>query len=235
VATLAELPPPARLPVRLPPRPPPRARDHAFLVMLAAASLLAAIDGFAGLTYPGRSRIAHAPLAWFHASAEWTVPTLFSVATMAWVGVACLLRASPPRRWWRVVGVLFCYLAFDDLLMLHERVGALLHPLLGGVGVYAWVIALAPVFAVAGVLGAFHLQRALAADTRRRVLLLLGFAALGIAVGFEACEDGVVESTIRWRGIELLAYTQWAEESLELLGPVLLLGAVREPSQRAAG
>ncbi len=220
--------------------PPPAAvrsaaPDRVVHWLARAAAVMAAADGFGRLTSTGRAHIARPPLAWVHSSIEGALPTWFSAAVMAAVGVRCLRRRSRPHRWWRVVGVLFCCLAIDDVVMLHERVGALLHPALGGHGVYVWVLVLAPVFALLGAAGAFHLYRALAGHPARRALLLAGFAALGVALGFEAAEDGVVASTWRPRGIELLAWTQWCEETLELFGPVLLLGAVRAPRQRATG
>ena len=127
------------------------------------------------------------------------------------------------------MGALFCYLAVDDLLSLHERFGALLQPWFGGCGVYVWVFTLGPVFAVLGMLCAAKLLRVLAAEPIRRACLLLGFAALGIAFGFEVIEDMVVRSAWQPRGIPLINYTQWIEESLELLGPVFLLAAAWPP------
>lgn len=195
-------------------------------------ALLAALDGLARLTFWGRHRIEDGWLRWFNAAAEGTVPTLVAALTMAGVGLVCLLRRREERRCWLFMGVFFVYLGIDDLLGLHERFGALLHPLLGGHGVYVWAFTLAPVFAVCGALCALRLWPVLAPGARR--LLVLGFGALGVALAFEVVEDRVAASAVQLRGIPLLAYTHWIEEALELLGPVLLLAAVWAPTAPAS-
>ncbi len=195
--------------------------------LLAVVLLLVALDAVARLTYWGRHHVADGWIGWFDASAEGSVPTLCAVATMAAVGLAAWWRADSvaSTRCRRCFGTLFLYLAVDDLFGLHERFGALLHPALGGHGVYVWTFTLAPVFAVVGAVCGFRLWRELP-DERQRRRLVAGFVALGCALLCEIAEDRVIASGRQLRGVPLVAYTSWLEESLELLGPLLLLAAV---------
>jgi hypothetical protein len=195
--------------------------------------MLSLLDGLLRLTYWGRHRRDSA-LGWFDAAAEGTVPSLLTAATMATIGVVCLRRHAEPRRWWRITGALFTWLAVDDVLMLHERFGALLQPWLGGRGVYVWVFTLAPLFAILALLCVRRLWPLLGQHPGRRGRLLLGFAALGVAIGFEVFEDLAGRSSVQLRGVPILAWTQWCEETLELVGPVLLLAALWPTAPAAA-
>jgi hypothetical protein len=112
-----------------------------------------------------------------------------------------------------------------------------LHPWLSGHGVYVWTFTLAPMLAIVGATCGWRLWREMG-DERQRRRLLAGFVALGCALLCEVAEDRAIASGLRLRGVPLVAYTSWLEESLELLGPLWLLAAVWSgaPSvQRAAG
>jgi hypothetical protein len=204
---------------------------------LLVGALLSATDGAARLTYTGRQYVGRAPLAWFDATDEWTIPTWFSVSTMAAVAVGCWRQAGATRFCWRLSGSLFAYLAVDDLFGLHEMVGALVHPWLQGFGIYSWVLVMAPVFAVVGGWCAARLWRELRGQPGRRACLAAGFVALALAIGIEAAENVVSASPWRLRGLRLIDYAQWIEESFELFGPVLLLAAVwpQQASPAASG
>lgn len=195
--------------------------------LLAAATLLAAVDGCARLTYPGRRHVGEAPLAWFDATDEWTIPTLFSVAVTAAVGITCLRRRAAPLACWRLLGALFVWLAADDLFGLHEWIGALLHPWVHVGPIYSWVLVLGPLFAAVAGLCVLRIWRGLARGPRH--LLALGFAMLAGALAIEAAEGPVSGVTWRLRGLPLIDYMQWLEEALELVAPVLLLAAVWSP------
>jgi hypothetical protein len=200
--------------------------------LAAVAALLSAADFFVRLTYRGRALNAEAPWSWFIATAEWTLPTLFSVAVTFVVGVGCLRPRAERNVAWVVMGILFCYLAVDDLLSLHESFGAWLHSWFPDVGAYVWVITLGPVFAICGAWCAWRLLRALAGHRTRCACLFLGYAALAVALGFEVVENTAAESPCRIRGIPLVSWMQWVEETLELIGPVLLFAAVWSSPRR---
>lgn len=189
-----------------------------------AASLIAG-DAIVRLTYWGRSRRDTA-LLWFDSTVEGTLPTCFTVALTLAIGLVCLRRGDGNRTWWRITGALFTYLACDDVFMLHERFGALAHPHLSGTGIYACVLTIGPLFVLLGTACAVFLLRALRNLPGHRRLLWFGFASLGTALVLEALAGGAERSAMRLRGIPLLCYTQWLEEALEILGPLLLLGAV---------
>lgn len=193
--------------------------------MFLVAASLAAFDGFLRLTFTGRQHLAHPPFAWFSATAEGSVPTWFAVATMAATGVCCWRQHTSPRGAWRLMGGLFCYLAIDDLLGLHEAVGEALHPWLQGHGVYVWVLTLGALFALLGGWCAIRLSSALWPERRRWWCLFAGFAALALALALEAGENAATRSAWRPRGIALVDWAQWLEEALELIGPCLLLTA----------
>lgn len=195
--------------------------------LLVGFLLLVALDAVARLTYWGRHHVSDGWIGWFDASAEGSVPALFAVATMAAVGLTAWWRAdsATSKRCWRCFGTLFLYLAVDDLFGLHERFGALLHPSLGGHGVYVWTFTLAPALALFGAVCGWRLWRQMP-DERQRRRLVAGFVALGCALLCEVAEDRAIASGLQLRGVPLVAYTSWIEESLELLGPLCLLAAV---------
>lgn len=195
--------------------------------LLLAAASLSALDFFFRLTFAGRALLQGGTGTAFVAAAEWTVPTLFTVAMMLWVGVAALRTQQAPRRAWRIFGALFCYLALDDLLSLHEAFGAWVYGWSGEIGIYVWVLTLGPVIALAGAYCAWHLLGSLASQRKRQLAMFAGFAALGLALGCEAAEDRVTASTWQLRGMPLGDWSRWVEETLELFGPILLLASTR--------
>jgi hypothetical protein len=201
-------------------------RLHRCRHLLAISGLLAAVDAVARLTFTGRAHVESSPLRWFNASVEASVPTWFAVAMMFAVGIGCLRNGAAPRWAWRALGILFVYLAIDDLFCLHELCSGWMHDMLGESSrVYVWVWTMAPLFVAVALVATAAILRAAETTRAQRVLMLAGFALLAAALGFEAAENTVLESTLRPRGIPLLTYTQVLEESLELVGPVLLLAA----------
>jgi len=190
------------------------------------AGVLAAVDAAARLTFTGRAHVESSPLRWFNASVEASVPTWFAVAMMFAVGIGCLRNGAAPRWAWRALGILFVYLAIDDLFCLHELCSGWMHDMLGESSlVYVWVWTMAPLFAAVALVATAAILRAAETTRAQRVLLLAGFALLAAALGLEAVENAVLESALRPRGIPLLTYTQVLEEALELVGPVLLAAA----------
>ncbi|MBM4060157.1 MAG: hypothetical protein FJ265_03535 [Planctomycetes bacterium] len=189
-----------------------------------AAALLAVADAAMRLTYPGRHQPPDSLLWAFDSSREASLPTWFSVVAMAWLGRCCLplVRRS---RWWLLPAVGFLLLSIDDACQLHERAGIALAPWFSGFGVYSWIAALAPLCLLGGACAFAVMWRTLPAG-RARSLLVAGFLLLVAALLLEALEDRAIASGLTLRGIPLFAHTVWLEEALEMLGPVLLLGAL---------
>ena len=200
-------------------------RPFPLLPALGVAAALVLGDALARLSYWGRTRRDDGLLL-LDATVEHSLPTWFTILATLLVGFVAWRRGIDEGRWWRCTGTLFVYLAFDDALSLHERFGSLFHDSLGGHGIYAWILTLAPLFALVGLACALQLWRGMRDHPRQRRLLLLGFCALGIALVGEALEPQALASPLQLRGIPLVCYTQWAEEALEIFGPVLLLGAM---------
>lgn len=194
-------------------------------VVFLVVALLAAADAALRLTFGGRASPPDSLWWLFDATRENGLPTWFSVVAMACVGLRCRERASEAR-WWLLPAAGFLYLSLDDACMVHERLGVLIAPSLSSTGIYAWVSVLGPVFAAGGLIVGTLMWRALRADRNRRVFLLAGFTALGVALGIEALEDKTIGSGLALRGLPLVEYTKWLEESLEMLGPALLLAAL---------
>lgn len=197
------------------------------LSLLLAAAVLSAADAMLRLTYQGRSCPPDSLIRMFDATREVSIPTWFSIGTMALLGACCLrLGRQSGRRIWLPIGAGFVYLAIDDACMIHERVGALVMPWIGDHGVYAWVLVLAPVFALGGLFVSMAIWRSLRDTPRRRLWLLAGMGALLAALVLEAAEEWTLASGYELRGIRLLSYSKWLEESLELFAPTMLLGAL---------
>lgn len=216
----------------------PRRGVAAWWPLAAFALLLSAGDFFVRLTYSGRALNRQAPWSWLVATEEYTLPTLFTVAATFMTGVG-FLRAEPRRAAWRVAGVLFCYLAIDDLLSIHEQLGAWLRLYVGDHGTYVWVITVAPLFALLGLVCGCRMLRGLADQPARRACLFVGFASLAVALAFEAFENLALQSSLRLRGFRLVEWNQWVEESLEAFAPVLMCaagwcGSARQRAHRRA-
>lgn len=194
-------------------------------LVFAVLALIAAADAAMRLTFTGRATPPDSLWWLFDATRENGLPTWFAVVAMACVGLRCSARASEAS-WWLLPAAGFLYLSIDDACMVHERLGALMSPRLSATGVYAWVLVLGPVFAAGGLVVGALMWRALRAERNRRVLLLAGFVALGVALGIEVLEDRTIGSGLTLRGLPLVEYTKWLEESLEMLGPALLLEAL---------
>lgn len=195
---------------------------------LVAVILLGLADAGMRLTFAGRHQPQDSLLWAFDASRETSVQTWFAVVAMACVGLRCF-RLGGDARPWLLLGAGFTYLSLDDACMLHERIGEALAPRLSGFGVYSWVLALGALFAVGGIAAFAWLWRRLGNEPERRRPTLAGFVALGVALAIEVVEDKVIRSGATLRGIPLVAYTSCIEETLEMLGPVLLLLGFPEP------
>jgi hypothetical protein len=191
---------------------------------LVAACALVVADGLLRLTFRGRATPEDSPLWLFDATREASLPTWFTIESLR-------RNALGASRF--AIGAGFMFLALDDALMLHERLGDAVAPHVASELVYHWVLVLAPVFALGGLVVAGLGWRALEPWPARRRWLVAGMAALGTALLLEAFEAATSRSAIHLRGINLLDWSKWVEESLEVLAPSVLLMAL-PPRQRAA-
>jgi hypothetical protein len=166
----------------------------------------------------------------FHLDREANVPTWFSsammlgaAALMIWIGLRARREGARLGRRWIVLGAIFVLMSMDEVASFHEM---LIHPVRERLGLehicifhFAWVV---PAMAVLAVLAVAYLTFFLALPARTR-WGLLGAAAIFIsgAIGME-----MVGGTLAARDLRestAFAVTVTIEETLELLGMVLLL------------
>lgn len=127
----------------------------------------------------------------FNLDSEWNAPTLYS--GMLWAGCAfmTLILATQTKvraeRWrWYAIGALFLYVAFDELLIIHERYAEPIRGLLslsdGSWFYHAWV--LLAMVAAAGLLIMVRLIRSnsVASILQRRIIVLIAIAAAGAVI-----------------------------------------------------
>jgi hypothetical protein len=160
-------------------------------------------------------------------SSEVSVLSWLSVVAMALLGlISWRARRIEGRRSWLVVAAVFLFLSADDAITLHEHVGWTVARHAPNDRIFDWLLAYAPLLAVAGAASFLVLWNASREHARHRALVVVAFACLGAALGLELLERELVESGRTWRGIELYRHTMPVEEYLELLAPLLLLHVV---------
>lgn len=163
--------------------------------------------------------------------------TWAATSIMLLIGVVCVVLARVRgHRGWYGPAALFVFLSADDAAMIHERIGEAAHQSFSSGSVYMWLIVVAPVFAIAGLIVFVFLWRRLGRDRVGRRDLIIGFGCMGVAILFEVLEGYLVVAGTTWRGIRLDRYCVPIEETLEIVGPVFLLtriGALLESDARA--
>ncbi|MBK9386871.1 MAG: hypothetical protein IPN34_18815 [Planctomycetes bacterium] len=220
------------------PRPAPLGLDALGerLLRLAAVSALLLASAHLLLSFVRRARalVPEELLALFDMSEERSLNSWLSVSLLLLLGASlCVLARLRRERMLYGIGGFFLFLSLDDQALLHERVGALCWSSLRDSGTYPWLIAVAPLFALCGLLAFAQLWR-LTADRRDlRQRLVLGFLCLALALPLEWIESRIAALDLRWNGVGLGQLTIPIEESLELLGPALLLSCVAGGLERA--
>jgi hypothetical protein len=170
--------------------------------------------------------------------------TWFSVVQNFMVSVTALVtavhyRALNPRKGlflgWLVVSLFFAYISLDDHLMLHERIGGTLGPVIFGktlgnrdlMPTYNWHFLLGPFFVAFGVFFLIFLFRQFK-RWRDRVLLILGLALWGTAVLMDAWEGtrdpyGWLTRATGFKEIYIRHTAMLLEEMLEMAGSTIFL------------
>ncbi len=179
----------------------------------------------------------------FNLDREASVPTWYSSAKLLGVGLLSWLvfrRVGTGRGPWLINAVLFCGLAIDEAVSVHETLSrrVLEHPALAGLREtltggdadktsFAWVLLFLPAMLAVVVFFVFLVRRGLADVPRGRTLFLGGLMLLLVAVGLEAAVLRFPD-VIEWGGTEAGRYRLLTtlEESAELFGVTLLFAAV---------
>ncbi len=162
---------------------------------------------------------------------EWNLPTLLkSGLWLLNAGLVLLIALRAPRRGggdrrrWQVLGAIFAYLAFDELLQFHEQLSTPVRALTGVDGVlhFAWVLPVAALLVLLAVIFA-RLFFALPSRFRRRFALAAAIY-VGGAMGFELI-GGRLRTLFGEGSYAYILGTQ-IEETLQLGGELLLLATL---------
>jgi len=206
------------------------------VVALTLAGLMVAIsEAYLGAESMGMRALTD----WFGLDGEgnliaWFSSTLF-VACSAFLFVEAARRRrqqlSQAGGWWWL-GALFVFLAIDEAVVIHERVGSLLEPLeLPGFLSFSWVIPAA----LAVLIGSFLIRPLLASATPdfRRRAVRAAVLYVGGAIGFESLSALFSESLTVFSLPYILAAT--VEEGLEMTGLAYFLVACIRMIAETAG
>lgn len=152
---------------------------------------------------------------------------LTSGVAAGWIAVmSSRLRASRPFVWlWSVLSALFVYLAFDDMMMIHERVGFVLNRWTGLHGTYEsfnWLLYFTPLILI-GICAYLLAVRALfLIDVKTRIFAVCGVAGLVLTILAEAGGGALLKAG----NIPLYHLSIIFEESLLLIGETFFLAAL---------
>jgi hypothetical protein len=174
----------------------------------------------------------------FDLNREGNIPTWYSAGVLLITGVALGLVAVGKRqqqaqfaRHWAVLGAMFLYLSFDELMRVHEFWGAWLDSslgqlrspaFLGGAFAHLWIVPAVVLVLVVGLTYIRFLQHL--PPSTRTLFMGSGLAFIVGAVGFEML-DGIYAAAAGRRNLtfEMLVA---AEESLEMTSIAVFLYAV---------
>ena len=174
----------------------------------------------------------------FNMTREDGLPSVFAViqtfviALVAWaIYLTDKFRGNPqkPTFAWALIAIFFTYMALDDGAMIHERIGTVYKnsghdkTLL----TYGWHFAVAPAFAIAGLLMFFFLWKYSQRKILRLVLILaLSCLAIAMSMDFiEGIEDGyaIIQSISGTDTKTIAHFSKSIEEFLEMIGMSLFL------------
>lgn len=213
--------------IRIPETPQDAHARRITVTLLAAVALLGFADVWVHLTWMGRGQVPKHLRVLFDLTNEESLGTWFSTMALAALGVVLFLGArATGRRAFYAAGALFLFLSADDATRFHERIGWMGKDIAPTEDAFAWVQLLGPVFAVLGLMSYLVLRPHLMGRSRLHLQVLAGFGVQGFALLMEFFERGLHQRGLRWRGFPLSRYVRSFEELLELVGPVLLIGAV---------
>ncbi len=178
-------------------------------------------------------------ITFFQVSSEGTLPTLYSMITLAICGIllALIARAAihlrqPFRVHWGILSMIFVFMALDEGLEFHESLTNPLQSALDTTGpfYFAWVI---PAIVLVALIGLFYYRFLLSLPSRSRGLFILAAAVyIGGVLGME-----MVGSNYKYQYGSTLTYGIIAsiEEVFEMSGIVIFIYALLDHLERAVG
>lgn len=169
----------------------------------------------------------------FSVSREDSLGNWFSSLLSLLVAVVAYLTALvdiKKTKAWKLVAFLFLFLATDDAIMLHERLGTFSKNLLKGSGVmslnvsYDWHLFISPLLALAGISLLLFLKKNFS-EKKNFFMVLGGLALWALAVVLDFV-DGMRLSA--FKSYDTRHFMILLEESIEMLGAVFILVAFLE-------
>lgn len=217
---------------RLPPllRAPRRAHPLTATLFAAIVLLLGANVAIGVFELIRGSQASGALVDFVHVNVEANLTTGFATAQLALASLLLLMTAwrvaraaSPMSYYWLLLGVGFAYLAVDEAVQIHERLGPWLvgDPQLRGALRYAWVMPATVAVTVAGIAFVPFLVR-LPARIRAGLIAAGAIYVLG-AIGMEMV--GAATTSYLGQG-SVAASASVLEEVGELFGVLLLIHVV---------
>lgn len=169
-----------------------------------------------------------AALQWFDVSSERNVPTAWSTLLLLGSAVTATLlwlrgrRTDVASAGWLLVAATTSFLALDESLELHERLGSVGSAVVDDRLHFAWVVPGAALTCAVGLL-LLHRLRSQPLEVRRR-LVVAGAVYLSGALALETLSGAVLRAY--GGGGRAYAVVTSAEEGLEMTGASLLLAAL---------
>lgn len=200
-------------------------------VLALAGSVVMVLHDVYGYNY------AKGLIPMFDLGGEGNVPTLFSFLLIAANAALLGCIAADARRRddamalrWKLLAIIFVFLAVDEMVGLHELSGKPLRILLDASGAftYAWVVLAIPLLVL---LGLYYLRFVLALPTTTRDLVVFaGFIYVGGALGMEMI-GGLYSPEY---GTRTLTYgiCEVIEETLEMAGMAVFLLTLKHYASR---
>ena len=208
------------------------AAPRAVLRFLASVALvLVVVSTLAGLSLVMKGPVPYDWLQRLSLDEESSLPTAFSgavlLAAALLVGTIAALKRQARDFWrnlWRLLAVVFAYLAADELVSLHEHLTDFVPAVVERSGLFhfAWVLPVLPVVLVFALLYLRFLWRL--PPRTRALFVLAGLLYTGGALGFEML-GGLVLERFTLNSLPYLA-TSTLEETLEMFGALVFVYAL---------
>lgn len=184
----------------------------------------------------------------FNLDGEYNVPTIFSVFLIFINSLALILTGYHPnttkdeKKYWRVLGYILLYLAFDEMTSAHERVGGLVYRLAPNVFHASesryWML---PIGILLVVFAFYFFRFYFRLLKRTRInFMVAGLVYITGAMGFEYVGDVYVSSQIAdtgriFAGDIYYSLIACVEEAFEMMGMALFLRALLLHLQSLSG
>ncbi len=210
---------------------------HSIAVSLSAITLIVIVlntvfvlaDYFTGHT----SGFLHKLVKLFYVELEMNVPTFFSMLLLlcaalllAFISVLTTKQTGSRRIEWIVLTAGFFWMAFDEMIAIHDRLVEPMRAILGeeklGVFYFAWVV---PAIILVLFLGVFFFKFWLQLPSKTRFAFLIAAVLyLGGAIGVEMIDGKYAE--IYGTDNPIYIFLTTIEESLEMFGVVYFIWAL---------